>query len=98
MNREAPRRTIGGAPALAREERTMEIRHKFWVEQRSHAIWAVELDGHEVVGCYGPLILDEVDDDLLETFEYSTGGVAWIHQNEDHFAPFVPRVPEIPGT
>lgn len=23
----------------------MEIRHKFWVEERSHAIWAVELHG-----------------------------------------------------
>ena len=25
------------------EESIMEVKRKFWVEQRSHAIWAVEL-------------------------------------------------------
>ena len=75
----------------------MEICRKFWVEQRSHAVWAVELHDHVVEGCYGPLILEEIDDDLIESFDYSAGGVAWIRENEAHFTPLVPRVPEIPG-
>lgn len=75
----------------------MEIRRKFWVEQRSHAVWAVELHDHTVHACYGPLTLDEVDEDLIESFNYSTGGAAWIRENEDHFSSLVPRVPDIPG-
>ena len=31
----------------------MEIRRKFWVEQRSHAIWAVELHDHLPVRATG---------------------------------------------
>ena len=75
----------------------MEIRRKFWVEQRSQAIWAVELHDHTPVACYGPLTPDEVDDDLIDSFDYAVGGVAWIRENEEHFTPLVPRVPDIPG-
>lgn len=75
----------------------MEIRHKFWVEERSHAVWAVELHDHAVTACYGPLTLDEIDEDLIDTFDYSIGGVAWIRENEEHFTPFVLRVPDIPA-
>jgi hypothetical protein len=35
-------------PVVPEEERAMEIRRKFWVEERSHAIWAVELHDHAV--------------------------------------------------
>jgi len=79
------------------EERAMEIRHKFWVEARSHAIWAVELHDHAVHACYGPLTLDEVDEELIDSFDYSAGGVAWIRENEEHFTAFVPRVPDLPA-
>jgi hypothetical protein len=79
------------------EEPIMEISRKFWVEQRSHAVWAVELHDHTPARCYGPLTLDEVDDDLIESFDYSTGGVGWIRENEEHFTALVPSVPEIPG-
>ncbi len=76
----------------------MEIRRKFWVEQRSQAVWAVELHDREVCACYGPLTLDEVDEDLIDGFDYSAGGIAWIRENEEHFTQLVTRVPEIPGT
>ena len=75
----------------------MEIRRKFWVEGRSHAIWAVELHDHVVRACHGPLTVDEVDDDLIEGFEYTTAGAAWIRENEEHFTPYVPRIPDIPA-
>ncbi len=51
-----------------------------------------------MVACYGPLTLDEVDEDLIDSFDYATGGAAWIRENEEHFTALVPRVPEIPGT
>ena len=86
-----------GELVVSGEELTMEIRRKFWVEERSHAIWAVELHDHTVHACYGPLGADEVDEDLIESFDYSTGGVAWIRENEEHFTSLVPRVPDIPG-
>jgi len=86
-----------GEPIIPEEERAMEIRHKFWVEERSHAIWAVELHDHTVHACYGPLGPDEVDEDLIESFDYSIGGVVWIRENEEHFTTLVPRVPDIPG-
>ncbi len=76
----------------------MEIRRKFWVEERSHAIWAVELHDHALTACYGPLTPDEVDEDLIDGFDYSTAGVAWIRENEEHFTPFVLRVPDMPET
>ena len=49
-------------------------------------------------GATGRSTLDEVDDDLIESFDFSTGGVAWIRENEEHFTPLVAQVPEIPGT
>jgi len=76
----------------------MEIRRKFWVEERSRAIWAVELHDHEVAACCGPLTLDEADDDMLESFDYTPTGAVWIRENEEHFTPLVTQVPEIPGT
>jgi hypothetical protein len=75
----------------------MEIRRKFLVEGRSHAVWAVELHDHQIRACCGPLLPDEVDEDLLDTFEYAEAGAAWIRENEEHFTPLVIQVPEIPG-
>ena len=76
----------------------METKRGFWVEERTQAIWAVELHDHEVHACHGPLTLDEVDEDMLEDYDYTTAGAAWIRQNEEHFTSLVTRVPEIPGT
>ncbi len=76
----------------------MDVRHRFWMEDRTGAVWAVELRNHVVTACYGPLPLDEIDDDLLGTFDYATGGVAWIRANEEHFTPYTPLVPDIPAT
>jgi hypothetical protein len=56
------------------------------------------LHGHVVRACYGPLTLDEIDEDLIESFEYSHGGAAWIRENEEHFTPYVPAVPDISPT
>jgi hypothetical protein len=88
---------IVAKPVVPGEERAMEIRRKFWVEERSHAIWAVELHDHAVHACYGPLTLDEVDEELIDSFDYSAGGVAWIRENGEHFTAFVPRVPDMPA-
>jgi hypothetical protein len=80
------------------EELAVEMKRRFWVEERTQAIWAVELHDHEVHACHGPLTLDEVDEDMLEDYDYTTAGTAWIRQNEEHFTSLVIRVPEIPGT
>jgi hypothetical protein len=74
----------------------LETRNEFWIEEVTGAIWAVELRDGDLAGCYGPLLLDEVDEDLLECFEYSRGGVAWIEQHRDRFSHYVPVVPFIP--
>ncbi len=76
----------------------MDLQRKFWVEGRSQGVWAVELRGHEIVACCGPLTLDEADDDLLDALEYTDIGVAWIRENAEHFTPLVTQVPEIFGT
>jgi hypothetical protein len=75
----------------------MDVRRKLWVEERTRAIWAVELHDHVVAACSGPLTLDEADEEMLENLDYSETGAAWIRENEEHFTPLVTRVPEIQG-
>lgn len=75
----------------------MKIEHEFWMEHATRATWAVELRDDVVSACYGPLLSDDVDDDLLETFDYAPGGAAWIEQNRDRFGAIKSAVPEIPG-
>ena len=76
----------------------METRHEFWMEERTGAIWAVEVVDHVPRACYGPLDLDEVDEDLLDGFAYQEGGAGWIRDNEHHFTTYVPLIPYIPPT
>lgn len=76
----------------------MDVRHEFWIEERTGAVWAVELRGHDVLACCGPLLPADVDDDLLDTYEYSTGGVPWVEANAEHFATYLPSLPYIPPT
>jgi hypothetical protein len=98
MRRAACCGMIVARPVIPGEERAMEIRHRFWVEERSRAVWAVELHNHVVRACYGPLTLDEIDEDLIESFEYSSGGAAWIRENAEHFTPYVPVIPDFAPT
>jgi hypothetical protein len=49
-----------------------------------------------VTACYGPLLSEDVEDDLLETFDYSPGGAAWIETNRERFGTIKPVVPEMP--
>jgi hypothetical protein len=86
------------ATIVGREELSMRIEHEFWIEQATHAIWAVELREDTVAGCFGPLLLEDVDADLLEVYEYSPGGAAWIERNRERFGTFTPTVPELPET
>ena len=74
----------------------MRIEHEFWIEQSTHAIWAVELRDDTVARCHGPLLLDDVDDDLLEAYEYTTGGAAWLELNRERFCTFTSVIPELP--
>lgn len=76
----------------------MEITREFRIEERTGCIWAVELRGHEPIGACGPLLLDDVDDDLLDDYEYTGGALRWLEANAEHFARFVPTLPEIPPT
>ena len=74
---------------------TMKIERAFWMEHATQAVWAVELRDDVVVSCYGPLLAEDVDDDLLDVFDYSPGGAAWIELNRERFAAIRPAVPEI---
>ncbi len=76
----------------------MDVTHEFWIEERTESVWAVEVRGHEVIASCGPLLLGDVDDDLLDTYDYSTGAVAWIQANSEHFARYLPTIPYIPPT
>ena len=73
----------------------MKIEREFWMEGSTHAVWAVELEDDVVTACYGPLLPVDIDDDLLETFEYAAGGAAWIELNRERFGAIRPAVPEI---
>lgn len=74
------------------------MRHAFWIETQLQLVWAVELDDGVVTACYGPLTMDEIDDDLLETFDYGPGGAAWIREHSERFSPHVLAVPDFPAT
>jgi hypothetical protein len=74
----------------------MKIERAFWMEHSTRATWAVELRDDVVEACYGPLLPEDVDDDLLETFDYGQGGAAWIELNRERFGTIKPVVPEIP--
>ena len=87
-----------GCPIIGEKAVGMEIEHEFWIEQATRAIWAVELHDDVVTACYGPLVLGDVDEDLLESFDYSPGGAAWIEQHRERFSPFTPVIPYIPPT
>ena len=77
----------------------MELRHEYWIEEATGGIWAVELgqDGG-VRACYGPLRLRDVDRELLEAYDYSPGGAAWIEEHRGRFAPFLAEIPYISPT
>ena len=74
-----------------------DIRHEYWVEVDSGAVWAVELRGDALVGCHGPLLRSEADPDLLDLLEYVPIGIGWIDANRDRFSLEV-EVPFIPPT
>jgi hypothetical protein len=76
----------------------MKIEHEFWIERSTQAVWAVELQDDVVTACYGPLLPGDVDEDSLDTFDYSLGGAAWIELNRERFGVIKPSVPELPET
>jgi hypothetical protein len=76
----------------------MNVEHEFWIEDRTRAVWAVELTDEVVTGCHGPLLLHEVDDELLDVLEYTTVGVAWITENRERFAVYPTAIPFVPPT
>jgi len=76
----------------------MKIEHEFWMERSTQAVWAIELHDGVVRACYGPLLPEDVEEDLLETFDYTPGGAAWIEQNRERFVTIKPAVPEMPGS
>jgi hypothetical protein len=87
-----------GSKIAVTEAVGMKIEREFWLEHSTQAVWAVELQDDVVTACYGPLLADDVDDDLLETFDFSPGGAAWIELNRERFAAIKPAVPEITET
>lgn len=72
------------------------IEREFWMESSSQAVWAVELHDGVVAGCWGPLLPEEVDEDLLDAFEYGRGGAAWIEQNRERFCAIRSALLELP--
>lgn len=74
----------------------MKIEHEFWMERSTQAVWAIELHDGLVTACYGPLLPEDVDEDLLGTFDYSPGGAAWIEMHRERFGTIKPVVPEMP--
>jgi hypothetical protein len=74
----------------------MKIEHEFWIEEATQAVWAVELRDGVVEASYGPLMPEDVEEDLLEVFEYSAGGARWIELHRDRFGIIRPTVPELP--
>ena len=75
----------------------MKVEYEFWMEHSTRATWAVELRDDVVTACYGPLLDEDVDDDLLEGFDYSPGGAAWIELNRERFGAIKPAVPDLPS-
>jgi hypothetical protein len=76
----------------------MTIEHEFWIERSTQAVWAVELHDDVVEACYGPLLPEDVEEDLLEAFDYSSGGAAWIELNRERFGIIRAAVPDMTET
>lgn len=78
------------------ESLAARIEREFWMEGSSQAVWAVELHDGVVTACWGPLLPEDVEEDLLDAFEYGPGGAAWIERNRERFSAIRPAVPELP--
>ncbi|MFO7572186.1 MAG: hypothetical protein R6W48_06245 [Gaiellaceae bacterium] len=78
-------------------DHVVSIEHAFWLESATQAVWAVELRDDIVAACWGPLPPEDVDEDLLDGFDYGPGGAAWIELNRSRFTAIRPDVPELPG-
>jgi hypothetical protein len=59
--------------------------YEFWREGGTGKIWAVELLEGIVVGCCGPLDHSELEEQFLETFDYSEERAPWVEGHRDAF-------------
>jgi hypothetical protein len=64
--------------------------YEFWRELATGQVWAIELHDGVVSGCFGPLAHGEVDDALLERFDYDRDDAEWVEEHRDEFDLHVP--------
>lgn len=58
---------------------------EFWRERATRETWAIELLDGIVFGCCGPLDHSEVEEQFLESFDYSPLRAAWVEGHRDAF-------------
>ena len=65
---------------------------EYWRDTKRASVWAVEIQDGQVVRCCGPLSLGEaeLDEELLDTLDYSKRRAAWIRSQADRFRPWEP--------
>ncbi len=66
---------------------------EFWRDRESGLIFAIALEDGVVAGSCGPVVYEEVDDELLERFAYGAGRAPWIEAHRDQFDLYVRPVP-----
>jgi hypothetical protein len=59
--------------------------YEFWRERATGETWAIELLDGVVLGCCGPLDHSEVEQQFLESFNYSPVRAAWVEGHRDAF-------------
>ncbi|MGZ4335115.1 MAG: hypothetical protein ACXVRJ_12720 [Gaiellaceae bacterium] len=59
--------------------------HEFWRERATGEVWAVELVDGVVTGACGPLDHSEVEEEFLDTFDYTADRAALMENHRDGY-------------
>ena len=66
---------------------------EFWRDTRQKdEIWAVELCEGRVFRCCGPFTEGEVDEDLLDSLDFSVTRAGWLEERRGRFEQWQPPV------
>lgn len=66
---------------------------EFWRDtKRKDEIWAVELFEGKIFRCCGPFTEGEVDDDMLDSLDFSVTRAAWLEERRERFQLWQPPV------
>ena len=69
------------------------IEHEFWRDPRTGEVWAVRLVDGVVAGVCGPLDVEEIDDEFLDSYDYATEPAAQMERERERFSLYETALP-----